>query len=106
MDTLTSQFAGLDITENCLLGKDLSLEGDFIDKVKKNLYELNIEKINLVDYIWKAVMSLTFEGESLASYEDTIKIIMLTEATFGLKLVGAQIICRTKDTTKQLPSLF
>ena len=51
MDTLTSQFAGLDITENCLFGKDLSLEGDFIDKVKKNLYELNIEKINLVDYI-------------------------------------------------------
>ena len=47
----TSQFAGLDITENCLLGKDLSLEGDFIDKVKKNLYELNIEKINLVGYI-------------------------------------------------------
>ena len=42
----TSQFAGLDI-----IGKDLSLEGDFIDKVKKNLYELNIEKINLVDYI-------------------------------------------------------
>ena len=42
----TSQFAGLDIK-----GKDLSLEGDFIEKVKKNLYELNIEKINLVDYI-------------------------------------------------------
>ena len=51
-------------------------------------------------------MSVTSEGESLASYEDTIKIIMLTEATFDLKLVGAQIICRTKDTTKQLPSLF
>ena len=76
----TSQFAGLDI-----IGKDLSLEGDFIDKVKKNLYELNIEKINLVDYIWKAVMSVTFEGESWASYEDTIKIIMLIEETFAWK---------------------
>ena len=32
MDTLTSQFVGLDITEICLLGKYLSSERDFIDE--------------------------------------------------------------------------
>ena len=70
MGTLASQFAGLDIRENCFLGKD------FIDEVEKKLKELNIEKINLVHYIGKVVMSQTSsEGESLPSYEDAVKII-------------------------------
>ena len=69
MCTLASQFAGLDIRENCFLGKD------FIDEVEKKLKELNIEKINLVHYIGKVVMSQTSEGESLPSYEDAVKII-------------------------------
>ena len=30
-------------------------------------------------------MRVTFEGESLPSYEDTIKIIMITDKTFALK---------------------
>ena len=37
MDTLTTQFLSLDITENCLLGKDLSAERDFIDEIEKKL---------------------------------------------------------------------
>ena len=65
MNTLTSQFAGLDITENCLLGKDLSVESGFIDEVEKKLKKLNIEKISLVHYIGKAAMCVTFEGEFL-----------------------------------------
>ena len=85
MDTLTSQFVGLDITENCLLGKDWSAERYFIDEVKKKLKEVNIEKANLLHYIGKAVMCVTFEGKSLTSYEDTIKVILLTEETFALK---------------------
>ena len=36
-------------------------------------------------YIGKAVMYVTFEGKSLPSYENTIKIIMLNEETFALK---------------------
>ena len=91
MDTLTSQLVGLDITEICLLGKYLSSERDFIDEGWKKLKELNIEKINLVHYIGKAVMCVTFEGESLPSYEDTIKIIMLTEETFALKKIFKKI---------------
>ena len=53
-------------------------------------------------------MSQTSEGESLPSYEDAVKIIQLTEETFTLKkknkkkLAGVQIICRIKDTKKQL----
>ena len=73
MDTLTSQFAGLDVGDNCLLGKDLSSERYFIDKVEKKPKQLNIGKISLVRYNGKAVMSVTFEGESLPSFEDTIK---------------------------------
>ena len=101
MGTLASQFAGLDIRENCFLGKD------FIVEVEKKLKELNIEKINLVHYIGKVVMSQTSEGESLPSYEDAVKIFWLNEETFTLKkkkkkLAGVQIICRIKDTTKQL----
>ena len=83
-------------------------ERDFIDEVEKKLQELNIEKINLVNYIGKAVICVTLEGEYLTSYKDTIKIIILTEENFALKIklkeIGwLQIICRTKDTTKQLP---
>ena len=85
MDTLTSQFVGLDITENCLLGKDLSVERGFIDEVEKKIKKLNTEKVSLAHYIGKAVMCVTFEGESLPNHEDTIKIIMLTEETFALK---------------------
>ena len=85
MDTLTSQFAGLNIMENCLLGKDLSAKRYFIDEIKKKLKEVNIEKANILHYIGKAVMCVTFEGRSLTSYEDTIKVIMLTEETFALK---------------------
>ena len=79
MGTLASQFAGLDIRENFFLGKD------FIDEVEKKLKELNIEKINLVHYIGKVVMSQTSEGESLPSYEDAVKIFWLNEETFTLK---------------------
>ena len=79
MGTLASQFAGLDVRENCFLGKD------FIVEVEKKLKELNIEKINLVHYIGKVVMSQTSEGESLQSYEDAVKIIQLNEETFTLK---------------------
>ena len=82
---------GLDITENCLLGKYLSSERDFMEEGGKKLEELNIEKINLVHYIGKAVMCVTFERESLPSYEDTIKIIMLTEETFALKKIFKKI---------------
>ena len=73
MDTLTNQFENLDITENSLLGKDLSAERGFVDEVEEKLKELNLEKINLLHYIRKAVMCITFEGESLPSYDDTFK---------------------------------
>ena len=64
MDTLTTQFVSLDITENCLLGKDLSAERDFIDEIEKKLKQLNIEKVKLLHYIGKAVLCVTFEGKS------------------------------------------
>ena len=73
MDTLTNQFENLDITENSLLGKDLSAERGFVDEVEEKLKELNLEKINLLHYIAKAMMCITFEGESLPSYDDTFK---------------------------------
>ena len=37
MGTLKSRFAGSDVAENCLLGKDLSVERDFIDEIEKKL---------------------------------------------------------------------
>ena len=86
MDTLTNQFENLDITENSFLRKDLSAERAFVDEVEEKLKEPNLEKINLLHYIGKAVMCITFEGESLPSYGDTFKIIKLTEKTFALKL--------------------
>ena len=108
MDTLTNQFENLDIIEKFLLGKNLSAERGFVDKVEEKIKELNLEKINLLHYIGKAVMCITFEGESLRSYGDTFKIIKLTEETFALKrklrkIDWLQIMCRKKDTTKQLP---
>ena len=95
------------ITENSLLGIDLSAERGFVVEFKEKLKELNLEKINLLHYIGKAVICITFEGESLLSYDDTFKIIKLTEENLALKRklrkIGCvQIICRTKDTTKQL----
>ena len=85
MDTLTNQFEYLDIAENSLLGKDLSAGRGFVDKVEEKLKELNLEKINVLHYIGKAVMCITFEGESLPSYNNTFKIIKLIEETFALK---------------------
>ena len=67
MDALTNQFANVDITKNSLLGKDLSAERGFVDEVEEKLKELNLEKINLLHYIGKAVMCITFEEESLPS---------------------------------------
>ena len=75
----------LDVIENSLLGKDLSAERSFADEVEEKIKELNLEKNNLLHYIGKAVMCITFEGESLPSYDDTFKIIKLTEETFALK---------------------
>ena len=49
------------------------------------LKELNIEKVSLLLYIGKGVMCVTFEGKFLPSYEDAIKIIVLTEETCALK---------------------
>ena len=57
MDTLTNQFENLDITENSLSGKDLSAGRGFVDEVEKKLEKLNLEKINLLHYIGKAVQS-------------------------------------------------
>ena len=85
MNTLTNQFENLDITENSRLGKDLSAERGFVDEFEEKLKELNLEKINLLHRIGKAVMCITFEGESLPNYDDTFKIIKLTEETFVLK---------------------
>ena len=39
MDTLKSRFAGSDVAENCLLGKDLLVKRDFIDEIEKKLKE-------------------------------------------------------------------
>ena len=36
-------------------------------------------------YSAKAMMCITFEGESLPSYDNTFKILKLTEETFALK---------------------
>ena len=85
MDILTNQFEHLDIIENSLLGKDLSAERGFVNEVKKKIKELNLEKINLLHYIGKTVMCITFERESLPSYDDIFKIIKLTEETFAWK---------------------
>ena len=85
----------------------LSAERGFVIEFKEKRKELNLEKINLLHYIGKAVICITFEGESLLSYDDTFKIIKLTEENLALKrklrkICCVQIICRTKDTTKQL----
>ena len=98
----------LDVIENSLLGKNLSAERNFVYEAEEKIKELNLEKFNLLHYIGKAVMCITFEGESLPSYDDTFKIIKLTEEIFALKRKLRKIgwctnICRTKDTTKQLP---
>ena len=90
-----------------MLGIDLSAERGFVVEFKEKLKELNLEKINLLHYIGKAVICITFEGESLLSYDDTFKIIKLTEENLALKrklrkICCVRIICRTKDTTKQL----
>ena len=85
MDTLTNQFEYLNIAGNSLLGKDLSAVRGFVDEFEEKLKELNLEKINVLHYIGKAVMCITFEGESLPSYNDTFKIIKLIEETFALK---------------------
>ena len=94
------------ITENSVRDS-LSAERGFVIEFKEKRKELNLEKINLLHYIGKAVICITFEGESLLSYDDTFKIIKLTEENLALKrklrkICCVQIICRTKDTTKQL----
>ena len=67
MDALTNQFENVDITENYLLEKDLSAERGFVNEVMEKLKELNLEKFNLLHYVGKEVMCMTFEGESLPS---------------------------------------
>ena len=83
MDALKASLEALEITEDSLSGKDLSAEKKFLRNLEQTFNELTFEKVvGFLYYFGKVVICLYFEVYAALSYNDTYKLIKVTEETF------------------------
>ena len=72
------------ISKDSFLGKDLTTEKDFLQKVELSLKEQNFEqKTESSYYVGKCCMCLSFQAEYFRSHEDVLKLVVLTEEHFA-----------------------
>ena len=83
MDALKASLEALEITEDSLSGKDLSAEKKFLENLEQTFNELTFEKVVGFSYCFgKVVICLYFEVSAALSYNDTYKLVKVTEETF------------------------
>ena len=72
------------ISKDSFLGKDLTTEKDFLQKVELSLKEQNFEqKTESSYYVGKCCICLSFQAEYFPSHEDVLKLVILTEEHFA-----------------------
>ena len=80
MDAITYLMRNLEISKDPFLGKDLTTENNFLQKVKVSFKEQNFQqKIEFSYYIGKFCICLSFQAEYFPSHEDVFKLVVLTE---------------------------
>ena len=84
MDAITNLMQNLEIAKDFFLGKDLTTEKDFLQKVELSLKEQNFEqKIEFSYYVGKCCMCLSFQAEYVPSHEDVLKLVVQIEEHFA-----------------------
>ena len=84
MDAITNLMRNLENSKDSFLGKDLTTENNFLQKVELSFTEQNFQqKIEFSYYIGKFCMCLSFQAEYFPSHEDVLKLVILTEEYFA-----------------------
>ena len=62
------------------MGKDLTIEKDFLQKVELSFQEEHFnQKIGFSHHVGKCCMCVSFESQSLPGHGDVLKLVELTE---------------------------
>ena len=97
MDAITNLMQNLEISKDSFLGKDLTTEKDFLQKVELSFKEQNFEqKTEFSHYVGKCVMCLSFQAEYFPSHEYAFKLVVLTEEQFAREKF-AWSVCKLHD---------
>ena len=73
----------LETSKNSFLGKDLTTDKEFLQKVDLSFKDQNFEqKIKFTYYVGKYCMSLSFHAEYFPNHENVLKLVVLTEEHF------------------------
>ena len=73
MDAITNLMQNLEISKDSFLGKDLTTEKDFLQRVETSFKEQNFEqKIDFSYYFGKYCLCLSFQAEYFPSLEDVL----------------------------------
>ena len=84
MDAVTNLMENIEIWKDSFLGKDLTTEKDFLQKVELSFKEQNFkQKVEFLYYVGKCCMSLSFQAQYLPSHEDVVKLVALNEEYFA-----------------------
>ena len=84
MDAITNLMQNLEISKDSFLGKDLTTEKEFLQKLEISFKEQNFEQnIEFSHYVGKCCMCLSFQAEYFPSHEDVLKLVVLTEEYFA-----------------------
>ena len=76
MDAIINQMQNLEISEDSFLGKDLTIEKDFLQNLELSFQEEHFnQKIEFSYYVGKCCMYLSFELQSLPGHGDMLKLV-------------------------------
>ena len=86
MDAIINQMQNLEILEDSFLGKDLTIEKDFLQNLELCFQEEHFnQKIQVSNYVGKCYMCVSFESQSSLGHGDVLKLVDLTKEHFFRK---------------------
>ena len=86
MDAIINQMQNLEISEDSFLGKDLTIEKDFLQNLELSFQEEHFnQKIEFSHYVGKCCICVSFESQSLPGHGDVLKLVELSEEHFPRK---------------------
>ena len=86
MDAIINQMQNLEILEDSFLGKDLTIEKDFLQNLELCFQEEHFnQKIQVSYYVGKCCMCVSFESQSSLGHGDVLKLVDLTKEHFFRK---------------------
>ena len=76
MDPIINQMQNLEILGDSFLGKDLTIEKDFLQNLELSFQEEHFnQKIEFLCYVEKCCMYISFESQSLPGHGDMLKLV-------------------------------